>query len=202
VRVLYLTGTVVVLDQITKLLVKGFSIPFLGIYHGGMMLGESRAILGDFFRLTFVENSGMAFGIDVGGQIFIALFSILASAGIAYYLYRIRNEALVIRLALALILAGAIGNLIDRTFYGAIFGQGTLFHGNVVDFLDVDFFDLEFLNIHITRWPVFNIADASVTSGVLLMLAFHRRFAQAESVATESTETVSEKASDPVHPAS
>jgi len=70
-------------------------------------LGSSHAILGDFFRLTYIENPGMAFGIDVGGKLFLTLFSIVASAGILYYLFKIRGEALVIRFSLAMILGGA-----------------------------------------------------------------------------------------------
>jgi signal peptidase II len=120
----------------------------------------------------------MAFGIDLGGKLFLTIFSIIASAGIFIYLYRIRQEAFVIRLALALILGGAVGNLIDRVFYGVIFGEAPLFYGKVVDFIDVDFFNLEFLGIHASRFPVFNFADASVTSGVVLLLLFHRRFTE------------------------
>lgn len=177
-RILYVTGLVVFFDQVVKLLVKGFEIPFLNLYVSGMALGTSYPIMGDFLRLTFIENPGMAFGIDLGGKLFLTIFSILASIGIFIYLYRIRQEAFVVRLALALILGGAIGNLIDRVFYGVIFGEGALFYGKVVDFVDVDFFNLEFLGVHATRFPVFNIADASVSCGVVLLLLFHRRFTE------------------------
>src|SRR3989304_6859106 len=177
-RVLYFTGFIVVVDHIAKFLVKGFDIPSLGLYHAGMPLGASYPILGDFLRLTFIENPGMAFGIDVGGKLFLTLFSVLATGGIFYYLYKIREEAFVIRLSLALILGGAVGNLIDRVFYGVIFGEGTLFYGKVVDFVGVDFFNLDFLGIHATRFPVFNIADASVSCGVVLLLLFHRKFTE------------------------
>jgi signal peptidase II len=182
-RVLWVTAIIVVLDQIAKLLVKGFSIPFLDFYHFGVPLGSSHAILGDFLRLTYIENPGMAFGIDIGGKLFLTLFSIVASVGIFYYLYTIRNESLVIRLSLAMILGGAIGNLIDRVFYGVFFGEGPLFYGKVVDFVDVDFFNVDILGLHISRWPVFNVADASVSVGVLLLLIFHRRFTHEEQAA-------------------
>lgn len=177
-RALYVTGLVVLLDQVAKLLIKGFEIPFLNLYVSGMALGTSYPIFGDYLRLTFIENPGMAFGIDLGGKLFLTIFSIFASIGIFIYLYRIRQEALVVRLALALILGGAIGNLIDRVFYGVIFGEGALFYGKVVDFVDVDFFNLDFLGIHATRFPVFNIADASVSCGVVLLLVFHRKFTE------------------------
>lgn len=179
-RVLYLTGIVVLLDQVAKLLVKGFDIPFLNLYHAGIALGASYLIVGDFLRLTFIENPGMAFGIDVGGKLFLTIFSIFASIGIFIYLYKIRGEAFVIRLALAMILGGAVGNLIDRVFYGVIFGEGPLFYGKVVDFIDVDFFNIDFMGYHLSRFPVFNVADSSVSVGVVMLLVFHRRFTESE----------------------
>jgi signal peptidase II len=179
-RVLYVTGIVVLLDQVAKLFIKGFDLPILNLYHAGIPLGASYPIFGDFLRLTFIENPGMAFGIDVGGKLFLTIFSIVASIGIFFYLFKIRSEALVIRLALALILGGAIGNLIDRVFYGVIFGEGSLFYGKVVDFIDVDFFNLDVLGFHLNRFPVFNVADSSVTIGVVMLLIFHRRFTESE----------------------
>lgn len=178
-RILYVTLGIVVSDQITKLLVKGFVVPSLGIAHTGYPIGTSFSVVGDFIRLTYIENPGMAFGIDFGGKMFLTLFSIAASIGIFLYLLRIRNESFIVRLSLAMILGGAVGNLIDRIFYGVIFGTAPLFYGHVVDFVDVDFFNLSFLGYSITRWPVFNIADASVSVGVILLLLFHRRFAGA-----------------------
>ena len=179
-RVLYATGLIVVIDQISKLLVKGFEIPILDLYHAGIPVGASYQIFGDFLRLTFIENPGMAFGIDMGGKLFLTVFSLVASTAIFAYLYKIRGEAIIIRLALAMILGGAIGNLIDRVFYGVIFGESPLFYGKVVDFVDVDFFDIDFLGIHMTRFPVFNLADASVSVGVVTLLLFHRKFTEAE----------------------
>jgi signal peptidase II len=119
----------------------------------------------------------MAFGIDIGGKLFLTLFSAVASIGIVFYLYKIRYESLIIRMSLAMILGGAIGNLIDRVFYGVLFGEGSLFYGKVVDFFDIDFFDFSIGDFHVTRWPVFNVADACVTIGVLLLLVSHRKFA-------------------------
>ncbi len=173
-RVLVLSALIVVSDQISKFLVKGISLPWLGISVDGMHYGSSRPILGDFLRLTYIENPGMAFGIDIGGKIFFSLFSILASVAILFYLYKTRGESLGLRIALAMILGGAMGNLIDRVFYGVIFGNAPLFYGKVVDFFDLDFFNLNSLGYHLSRWPVFNIADASVTVGVVLLLFFHR----------------------------
>jgi signal peptidase II len=185
VRVLILSLAILVTDQCTKLLVKGISIPWLGIHLQGMPYGASRPVLGDFFRLTYIENPGMAFGIDLGGKLFFSIFSVAASAAILYYLYRTRGGPLGFRLSLAMILGGAVGNLVDRIFYGVIFGDAPLFYGRVVDFFDMDFFNISLGSYHLTRWPVFNIADASVSIGVVLLLFFHRSMVRAEPRADE-----------------
>lgn len=185
-RVLLLSAAIVVADQISKMLVRGLSLPALGIRSEGIPLGASRPILGEFLRLTYIENPGMAFGIEVGGKIFFSIFSLLAGIGIIYYLYRIRTGRLGIRIALAMILGGAVGNLIDRVFYGALFQGAALFHGRVIDFLDLEFFDLGLFGFHMTRWPVFNLADATVTVGVLLLLFFYRAPADPPRPVTQS----------------
>lgn len=179
-QVLYVTLGIVLLDQLTKLWIKGFTIPFTHIYHAGMQMGQSIPVIGNFLRLTYVENPGMAFGIEVGGRVFLAVFSLLASAGIFYYLFKIRREALSIRLSLALILGGAVGNLIDRIFYGVIFGEGRLFYGKVVDFVDMDFFKIHIMNFSMDRFAIFNVADSAVTVGIVLMLLFHKKFNELE----------------------
>jgi signal peptidase II len=140
-----------------------------------MPYGASRPILGDLLRLTYIENPGMAFGIDVGGKLFFSVFSVVASVGILMYLYRVRRDSLAFRISLAMILGGAVGNLIDRAFYGILFNGDPLFYGKVVDFFDLDFFDISILGYSLSRWPVFNVADASVTIGVVLLLFFHRQ---------------------------
>ncbi len=186
VRILYLSLTIVLADQFSKFLVKGLSIPFIGINFQGLQIGTSRPILGDFLRLTYIENPGMAFGIDLGWKWFFAIFSIVASIAIALYLYKARNEHLAFRISLAMILGGAIGNLIDRVFYGVLYGDGSLFYGKVVDFIDCDFFNINLWGYHLTRWPVFNLADASVTCGVVLLLLTHRRANHEEDLVPES----------------
>lgn len=179
-RVLFVTFGVVLLDQITKLLVKGFSLPLFNLHHQGMHIGQSIPVIGDFFRLTFVENPGMAFGIDIGGRYFLTIFSLIASIGIFYYIYRIRNEAFIVRLTLAMILGGAIGNLIDRSFYGVFYGDAPLFYGKVVDFIDMDFIHIHFLGFQMDRFAVFNVADASVSTGIVLMLLFYKKFTEVD----------------------
>jgi signal peptidase II len=174
VRVLYATVLIVLADQVTKLLVKGVAFSSLGLDWKGMDYGQSIQVIGDFFRLTYIENPGMAFGLDFGWKPLFSILSIVASIGIIVFLYNQRRESFGFRLSLGLILGGAVGNLIDRVFYGVIFGEGRIFQGRVVDFLDVDFFDLNIFGYQITRWPVFNVADAAVTIGVVMLLLFHR----------------------------
>jgi signal peptidase II len=176
-KALYLSLGVVVIDQITKLMVKGFSIPFLNINYEGMYLGQMIPVFGDFFRITFVENPGMAFGYDPGSsfKLIISIFSLAASIGLVFYLYVIRDKSWSLKIAIALILGGAVGNLIDRTFYGVIYNYAPLFYGKVVDFFDVDFFDFTLFGRSYDRWPVFNIADAAVTIGVLVLVFFYKK---------------------------
>lgn len=158
-RALICTMVVVVLDQLSKYLVRL-----------KLDLHAPRAILGDFFRFTYVENSGIAFGIGVGGAlpVFTAL-SVLAIGLILYYLYHERANHLAVRLSLALVLGGAIGNLIDRVAYG-----------RVVDFLD--------FGLGAYRFYVFNLADTAVTMGVgiylflTMFLGPHKQAGEVESV--------------------
>lgn len=197
-RVLYLTLGIVIADQLSKIFVKGFSIPFMNINFSGMLYGDSIPIFGDFFKMTFVENPGMAFGVDLGDslKLWISIFSVLASAGLFIYLYSVRNQGLSLRISLAFILGGAIGNFIDRVFYGVFYGYAPLFYGKVVDFFDVDFFNFEILGRSYDRWPIFNIADMAVSIGVLTLIVFYNKHekkeerAEAETIPT--TENVSE----------
>jgi signal peptidase II len=170
VRVLFLTAGLVIADQMTKLLVRGIQIPALGIAWEGMPYGMSRPLIGDFLRLTYIENPGMAFGIGTGGTPYFAIFSLIASVALIAYLYHMRSGPFGFRLALATVLGGALGNLIDRVFYGAIFGYAPLFRGRVVDFFDMDFFDFTLFGYHMSRFAIFNVADASVTVGIILLL--------------------------------
>ena len=187
--VLVVSLLIVLSDQASKFLIRGVQIPALGISWEGIPYGTSVPVLGDFFRLTYIENSGMAFGIDVGGKIFFSLFSLLASIALMAYLYRVRTAPLGFRLSIAMILGGAVGNLIDRMFYGIIFGYGSLFGGRVVDFFDVDFFTIDLFGYHLSRFWVFNVADASVTIGVLLLMLFHRVAVSGDKPVPPSTST-------------
>ena len=181
-RVLFATLIVVLTDQITKFLIKGGTIPLLNLKVEGMNYGQSINVFGDFFKITFVENPGLAFGIDVSetSKLILSIFTLLASIGIFYYMYKSREQKLIVRFALALILGGAIGNLIDRMFYGLFYNYAPIFYGKVVDFLNVDFFDFTIFGRTYDRWPIFNVADASVSIGVVLLLIFHREPAEAK----------------------
>jgi len=156
-----------------------------------MDYAQSINVLGDFFKLTFVENPGMAFGIDVGveSKLFLSLFSLVASGGILYYLYKMRDKHIMLRLALALILGGAVGNLIDRTFYGLFYDYAPLFYGRVVDFLNVDFFDFTIFGRTYDRWPIFNIADSAVSIGVVLLIFLNHKESGDEGVSEVENET-------------
>ena len=169
-RVLYLSLLLVIIDQITKLKVKGIKIPFLGVNIEGMTLGSSIKVIGDFFKITFIENPGMAFGIEFGGKLTLSLFTLLATFLIIYFIYKNKQEGLYFRLSLAFILGGAVGNLIDRLFYGAIYGYAPLFYGKVVDFFHFNIPDFSLFGKTFYSWPIFNVADISVTIGFLMIL--------------------------------
>jgi len=163
----------VFLDQFTKVLVKGFSL--FGINHDGFYLGESISVIGDYLTITFVENPGMAFGIEFGaGKILLSLFSLLASIAIFWFLWKLEGHSRIVRTGVMLILSGAVGNFIDRMFYGLFYGESPLFYGNVVDFIRVDIPDIDIGSLYYTHWPVFNFADAYVTVGVIILLIFHK----------------------------
>ncbi len=170
-RVLFVSFLVVVVDQLSKLLVKGFSLPFINLNFPGMYIGQRIPVLGNLFDITFVENPGIAFGLDFGSgfKLLISIFSVLASIGLFIYLYASRKKIFSLKLSLALILGGAIGNLLDRIFYGVLFGYAPLFQGRVVDFFNLRFFNL-FIFDKLFGSYVFNVADMSVTAGVILLL--------------------------------
>jgi len=176
-RVLYFALSVIFVDQLSKFYIKGINISFLNISFEGMYYGESISVIGNFFKITFIENPGMAFGFNPGTdfKLWVSVFSLIASIGLLVYLYIVRNKSLSLRIALAMILGGAVGNLIDRTFYGIIYNYAPAFYGKVVDFFDFDFFNFAIFGRSYDRWPIFNIADASVTVGVIILILFYRQ---------------------------
>lgn len=151
-----------------------------------MYLGEEIRIF-DWFRLHFTENSGMAFGLQFGGdigKIVLTLFRIVAATGIGYILVLLIRKGVQwgMILSVCLILAGAIGNIFDSVFYGLIFNYSGLFFGRVVDMLYFPLYE-GYLPGWLPIWgnqhliffrPVFNIADSAITTGVIAILLFYR----------------------------
>lgn len=195
-RILYLTLAIIIADQISKFYIKGISIPVLNLKFDGMYLGESIPAIGNFFKITFTENPGMAFGFDPGSdfKLFISVFSLVASIGLLIYLYTVRNKSLSLKIAIALILGGAVGNVIDRMFYGLIYDYAPLFYGKVVDFFDFDFFNFSIFGRNYERWPIFNIADAAVSVGVLILLFFYKHHEAEDKKSREASEVAEVKA--------
>ncbi len=154
-----------------------------------MYLGQEFNIIGKWFIIHFTENNGMAFGMEFGGEfgkLALSLFRIAAVAGIGYGLhYLIKHKyhrGLILNVAL--IFSGALGNIIDSVFYGKIYGYETWFHGRVVDMLYFPIAEGHFPN-WIPIWggdefvffrPVFNLADAAISVGVILILIFQKNY--------------------------
>lgn len=171
-RLLWMAVSVVLIDQITKITVLQT-----------MYRGQSIPLIGDWLKLTFTENPGMAFGITFGPPGMVTIFSIIATLLIIFYLYTVRKGYMPYRASLALILGGAIGNIIDRVFYAAIFNEGPLFQGHVVDFIHVNvwrgyipdaipFFGGNYMAL----FPIWNVADMAIVLGVVGILVFQRKF--------------------------
>ena len=181
---------VLVFDQALKFWIKS-----------NMIIGEEIRLF-DWFIIHFTENNGMAFGMQFGGELgkyLLSIFRIIAIGGIAWYLNTLTKETTKkgIVMSVALVLAGAIGNMIDSAFYGMIFSDSfgqtaTFMEGGYAGFLQgrvVDMFYFPIINSHFPDWmlfwggehfiffrPVFNLADAAISLGVINLLLFHRSF--------------------------
>ena len=176
-----------VIDQVIKILVKT-----------NMSLGESIPVFGDWFKIQFVENNGMAFGMEFQGKAFLTLFRVVAIVALGWYLNKLLKEAkhsLGYIVCIALILAGAAGNLIDCLLYGEVFtsshgqvaefvsfgdGYGSFMHGRVVDMFYFPLFTwpdwIPLLGGNIFFAPVFNFADACISCSVIVMLIWYRKY--------------------------
>lgn len=174
-KILYWSIAIVIIDQITKLKVKGLNFPNLGIFIQGMPYQSSIKVLGDFFQITFIENPGMAFGLQLGSKLFLTLFTIFATILIFIIIYKNRKESFLLRLSLAFILGGALGNLIDRTFYGVLYDYAPLFYGRVVDFFHFNIPDFKIFGKTVYTFPIFNVADIAVTVGFVLILVGYKK---------------------------
>lgn len=174
----------IVIDQTSKMLVHKYMEPgFSG----------QIALIGDWMKLHYVLNPGMAFGMELGheyGKLFLTLFRLVAMGAIAWYLINLarRGAASGLLWALAMILAGAVGNVIDSTFYGVLLGNAPYgsstpwFHGQVIDMVFMDFWE-GFVADWVPLWggqyystPIFNFADACIFVGVCTILIFQSSF--------------------------
>jgi len=179
-----LTLVLIALDQGVKLAVHHYMAPGFA--------GQIK-VVGDWLKLHYVLNPGMAFGMQLGyeyGKLLLSVFRLFAMVGIGYYLVHLAHRGAPNGLlwAMSMILAGAVGNVIDSTFYGvflnnAPYGSPTpWFHGQVIDMIFVDVWE-GFIPEWVPIWggqyystPIFNIADSCIFIGVCLILFFQRRF--------------------------
>jgi signal peptidase II len=189
--------SLLVIDQVVKILVKTH-----------MTLGESISVFGDWFYLLFVENEGAAFGMSLGGdygKLILSLFRIVAVVLIGWYVNHlyVKKAPTGVVVGIAMILAGALGNIIDSAFYGLVFSESTFtsmatmfpagggyagfLHGKVVDMLYFPLFTID----NMPGWlgwlagadgsftffsPVFNLADSYITIAVFYLIIFKWRF--------------------------
>lgn len=170
-KILFLPLFLFLLDQISKISVRGLHLPLLNVNYNGFSPGETKPLIDNIIHITLVENPGIAFGIDPGESLrdVILIVTILTCVGFFSYLVFVKKPDRKVRISVALILGGAAGNLFDRIFYGVFYNYAPLFQGNVVDFLDIKFFRIFiFDNIHGNY--VFNLADIFILSGVITLI--------------------------------
>lgn len=185
---------ILIIDQTSKFIIKTT-----------MTLGQDIPVLGNWFHIYFIENEGMAFGMQFSGEygkLMLSLFRIVAVVFIGWYIHKLltqkAHKGLIV--CISMIMAGALGNIIDSVFYGVIFsessyftvaeflpeggGYAALLHGKVVDMLYFPLLQGTF-PMWLPLWggeeyiffrPVFNVADSAITVGVIILLIFQKRF--------------------------
>lgn len=180
---------ILLIDQILKIWVKT-----------NMHLHECITIT-DWFKICFIENKGMAFGMEIGSKLVLSLFRIVAVSVIGYYIYlQVKQKARTgYIVCLAMVMAGAMGNIIDCMFYGLIFNASSEFYTSYfvpfgegyAPFLMGKVVDMFYFPLIVSSWPdwmpmvggedfvffspIFNFADASISVGVVLLLLFYRK---------------------------
>lgn len=189
-KALIIIITVLIVDQLSKIYIKT-----------NFLYGEEVVVF-DWFRIHFIENNGMAWGAEFGGKagkLFLTIFRLFAIAGIGYWLYTSikKNAHSILIVAISLIFAGAMGNIIDSVFYGVIFDTpanatatlfsdnpyGELFYGKVVDMLYFPIWSGD-LPSWIPFWggkqftffnAIFNVADTAISTAVGLLIVFNKK---------------------------
>lgn len=177
----------IIADQAIKIAVKT-----------SMSLGDGFPVFGNWFRILFVENNGMAFGMELFNKLFLTGFRVVAVIFLLYILFRLVRDGrypMGFVFSVAMILAGAVGNIIDCVFYGEIFsssygqvahfvpwgeGYGSLFEGRVVDMFYFPLFTwpewIPLIGGDIFFSPVFNFADACISCSVAAIILFYRKY--------------------------
>jgi signal peptidase II len=185
---------ILIVDQASKVLIKT-----------NMIIGEEFSVFGNWFFIHFTENKGMAFGLAFGGEFgkyVLTFIRIIAVIGIAWYMNRLIKKHLAPRgvvVGISLVLAGALGNIIDSVFFGVLFSHS---YGQLAEFLPasggyapwlqghvVDMLYFPIIDTHFPSWfpiwgndhflffrPVFNIADSAITCGVIYLILFQGKF--------------------------
>jgi signal peptidase II len=219
-QVLLIVFLVLCFDQVLKIWVKTH-----------MEYGEEFTLLGfNWARIHFVENEGMAFGLSLGnnlGKLALSVFRLVAVGFLIYIIYSLVKikETFGVILSFSLILAGALGNILDSAFYGLIFSP-TPYHGGIATMFPdgggyapflygkvVDMLYFPMINTTLPSWlpvwggqhfeffrPVFNISDAAISSGVISLLLFNRRIFKSKPAETTVDETITVKPEDSVQP--
>lgn len=192
-----IAALVIIIDQAVKMLV-----------HYEMDFGTPGQIkvIGEWFKLHYTTNPGMAFGMQIGseyGKLLLTSFRLIAMFGIGYYLYYIIQKNLhpAYIVCISMILGGAIGNLVDSVFYGVWLNNAPYnaptpwLHGQVIDMFYIDIWEgfiPEWVPVwggsYTALWPIFNIADASIFVGVTIILIFQGRFFKEELVQKKEEE--------------
>jgi len=194
---IFISIAILAVDQLVKYYIKTH-----------FYIGEEVKMFGEWGKLHFTENYGMAYGLEFGGKTgknILTFFRIIAVSGIGYYIYVLlkKNSHILYIISWTMIFAGALGNIVDSVFYGVIFGYDVWFHGRVVDM-----FYFPMIHTEIPDWfpiwkgedfeffrPVFNVADASISIGFVLILIFQKKFFK-EEFPSDEVENVEEKKTD------
>ncbi len=178
-RITLLVILLLIIDQVIKILVKTH-----------MSIGQSIHVFGDWFQILFIENNGMAFGLQFGegwGKLALSLCRLVLIVLIIVYIRRLLKKPDVpggVLVGMAAILCGAIGNMIDSMFYGIIFDYAPFLYGKVVDMFYFPIIDTT-LPANFPFWggrhiiffrPIFNFADSCITCGAIYLLLFQWKF--------------------------